>query len=130
MNANDIQAMCALAAVLATLPAIALVGHLSRRRYDRKARNEPDKVRVSDTIWGPLGHFNVFQQDDDDVWSVEGVLTDETDMKTHSNTQATREMAVEHAKVLAGIAPFGPEEIGPVSITDRRGLVAHSRAQA
>ncbi len=97
---------------------------------------------VSDTIWGPLGHFNVLQQEwaddvwsiegvltdeSDDVWSIEGVLTDESDMKTYSGIKTTREQAVEHARVLAGIAPFGPEEeIRPVS-TDRPGLVAHSR---
>ncbi len=92
---------------------------------------EPDK-KVSHSIWGPLGHFTIFQQDTDDVWSIEGVLTNKPDAKIYSGTHPSSDQAIEHAKVLAGIMPpvpdIRPEEIRPTPTTDRRGLIAHSRA--
>lgn len=100
------------------------------KKLKRAYKKDPHRysARVADTVWGPLGHFKVFQQDaDDDVWSIEGVLTDESNMRTYSDIKTTREKATEHAKVLAGIAPFGPEIL---PITNRRGLVAHSRSKA
>ncbi len=118
-------AVLVLAALLATAGRVALMHHLSRRKDQRAKKKE----RTAESIWGPLGHFTVFNHDEDDVWSIEGVLTDDANMQTFSGTFLTREQAVEHARVCAGIAPFGPEETKPVPATDRRGLVAHSRAQ-
>ena len=131
MNANDIQAMCVMGAVLATFAAMMLMGHLSRRRDQR----EEMKKRTAESIWGPRGHFNVWQEEGD-LWTVNGVLTDDPareyphQMKSYSGKFMTKDQAVEHAKVLAGISPFGPEGILQTHpVPNRRGLVAHSRAK-
>ncbi len=104
---------------------------LTKIKKDRtKDPDEQNKVWTAESIWGPLGHFNVYQKDiTGDVWSIVGVLTGESDLRMYSDIKTTREQAVEHAKVLAGIAPFRPEEIRMVPVTDRRGLVEHSRSQ-
>ena len=110
-----------------------------RVRYlDWKDRNKPDKKRVwSESIWGPRGHFTIFQENEDRVhedvervWLIEGTLTDDP-MTHYSDIETTREKAVELAKVLAGIAPFGPEEILPTHpIPNRRAAIAHTRAMS
>ena len=98
-----------------------------------KGHSGPHKIaqdkRTVDSIWGPLGHFTVWQKEEDDDWSIEGVLTGETDTRTYSHIQTTRELAVEHAKVLAGIAPFGPDGILQTHpVPNRRAAIAHTRA--
>ena len=107
-------------------------------KWFRKDRDEPDEVkrRTAESIWGPRGHFTIFQQDNDDVWSIAGTLTDKPDAKIYSGAHTPRDQAIEHAKVLAGIAPFGPEgvcadEITPTyPVPNRRAAIAHTKALA
>ena len=107
-----------------TLPCVNSKGHSGPHVTEDKA-----KKRTVDSIWGPLGHFTVWQKEEDDDWSIEGVLTGETDTRTYSHIQTTRELAVEHAKVLAGIAPFGPDGILQTHpVPNRRAAIAHTRA--
>ncbi len=109
-------------------------------KLKRAYKKDVHRKAPSESFWGPGGQFTIAQRGV--AWSIEGLPKGEADMKNYGNF-ATKEQARETAEVLAGIRPdikaeeimrnfaLSPSQrkvaIKPVIITDRRGLVEHSR---